>query len=881
MSDRSNDPNTGTPAGLLRRVDRVRWLALQVLRFERLWPALWPALGAAGVFLCVALIGLPAMLPPLPHVLLLVAAFAIVGLLLRRALRGFASPDDNDAHRRVEVDSALRHRPLSALLDRPVPTDAAGQVLWQAHVARTVARVGRLRVGWPHPGLAAIDRHALRGALVVAIVAAIGIAGSDAPARLADAFRISLPKAPPPPEAELQAWVTPPAYTGLPPLFLKPAGGPVSVPDGSRLTASVTGGPQGAAVPDLLLGHDVTPFHPLDAGSFQAEQPLAQSGRLVVRRGGHEMAGWDLTVIADQPPTASFPDAPGPAAEEAGRTPRLRLPWQTADDYGVVSLSAELRLRERPAAAPLVIPIALPGASPKNARGVLVQDLTAHPWAGLDVTAKLVARDARGQLGPSEEAGFTLPEREFQHPVARELMALRKLLSLEPEQNRPQVAARLTELADAPTAFAGDSGIFLALSATASLLRLDGPLADAAVDDVQGRLWQMALKLEEGAAERTARQLEAAREAAKDALEKAAQAPTADNKTEFDKKIAELEEAIRNHMQALTDELRREQGDRPTDPDAPKLDSKEMEKLAEQARQLAREGKMQDAEKRMAELEKMLAQLKSAKQAQNAQEQRNQEQRQKGQKQMGALQDMVQREGGLMDHAQSRDPTQNGSADPNAPQAGQANPGGGGSGAEEAQRAADRKVQQALRRALGELAQQVGDLTGDVPKSLGEADGAMRDAAQAMADGDDAAAEVNGQKAIDALQKGGKDMQQAMSKQFGSPQAGEAGEQGKMDATADGEEGDDQQQLTGRGTRRPGSKGLSSHEHGQSSRRDPLGRRLKEGTSGADESADAMVPEQMEEQRTRAIQDELRRRGSERDRPQQELDYIDRLLKQF
>ena len=41
------------------------------------------------------------------------------------------------------------------------------------------------------------------------------------------------------------------------------------------------------------------------------------------------------------------------------------------------------------------------------------------------------------------------------------------------------------------------------------------------------------------------------------------------------------------------------------------------------------------------------------------------------------------------------------------------------------------------------------------------------------------------------------------------------------------------------------------------------------------------VPEERERQRTQAIQEELRRRGGERMRPQQELDYIDRLLKQF
>jgi Domain of unknown function (DUF4175) len=42
-----------------------------------------------------------------------------------------------------------------------------------------------------------------------------------------------------------------------------------------------------------------------------------------------------------------------------------------------------------------------------------------------------------------------------------------------------------------------------------------------------------------------------------------------------------------------------------------------------------------------------------------------------------------------------------------------------------------------------------------------------------------------------------------------------------------------------------------------------------------------MVPEERERQRTQAIQEELRRRGAEQTRPREELDYIDRLLKQF
>jgi len=60
--------------------------------------------------------------------------------------------------------------------------------------------------------------------------------------------------------------------------------------------------------------------------------------------------------------------------------------------------------------------------------------------------------------------------------------------------------------------------------------------------------------------------------------------------------------------------------------------------------------------------------------------------------------------------------------------------------------------------------------------------------------------------------------------------------------------------------------------------RDPLGR-TNQG-NGLD-SGDVVVPEEAERKRSQAIQEELRRRGAERERPQRELDYIDRLLRQF
>jgi len=66
---------------------------------------------------------------------------------------------------------------------------------------------------------------------------------------------------------------------------------------------------------------------------------------------------------------------------------------------------------------------------------------------------------------------------------------------------------------------------------------------------------------------------------------------------------------------------------------------------------------------------------------------------------------------------------------------------------------------------------------------------------------------------------------------------------------------------------------------GQQGQEDPLGR--EQGGTGAMFGNNVKVPDQMTLERARSILKELRRRAAERGRPKEELDYIDRLLKEF
>ncbi len=863
------DPDRDLQARLRHR----RALARLVLAFERLWPALWPALGLAGAFLCLALLDLPRLLPPILHALLLAAGALGLVALLALGLRRVRLPDDAEADRRLERASGLRHHPLATLADRPALPGA--EALWRAHVARAAAQIGRLRVGLPRPGLAAIDRRALRGGLVVALVACLVIAGEEAPGRVVRSVSPAFVAPPAVPATELQAWVTPPAYTNLAPVFLHPEGGAVAVPAGSHLTVSVSGG---RGLPNLALAGRTLPFQPLDATSFQADADLTGGGRLVVRRAGSELAGWDLTVVADRAPIVTWPEPPG-AARGAGRIPSTRLPWQVAHEYGVVALEAELRLAERPDAPPLRVAIPLPGGSTKQAKGARVQDLTPHPWAGLKVIGRLVARDAPGLVGASADAAFVLPERRFDNPTARAILAVRKQLSLKPEARAPAIA-ELDRISDQAEIWQNDFGGYLNLrAASEALLENRDP---AIVAQVQARLWQLALHLEEGLTEKTIRALEQARQALRDAMAAEKRGEKVDPK-EIQRRIEALKEAIQQHLQALAEQLRRDPDAQMADPEAQRMDAEQAQRQAEQLQQALEQGRQQDAEKQMAELEKTLDQLERAKpQHRTAQQKERAQKRQKGRQHLNAVQDMVQREGKLLDHAQARDgQTRDGQVrDPSQPQAA-APPG-------DADRQHEARVQQALRRALGEMMQQYGDMMGQIPPNLGDADQAMHEAARHLGEQQDGQAAAAEQKAIEALQKGGEEMSQQMAQAFGaqSDQSGEQGEQGDQEGDQDGtgmalgnpQEGN---QTGPGGGERPWNGQPEFGRHHANRHVDPLGRPMKEGTNGADESGDVTVPEQMEQARTRAIQDELRRRGAERGRPQQELDYIDRLLKQF
>lgn len=952
-------PGTTVTSG--RPLLQARLRAGRILRLEALWPKLLPALAALCGFALAALLSLPQRLPLWLHIVLVLG---LAGFIAHRLWQGWhrtASPTGPAIDRHIERRSGLRHRPLQTLLDHPAGAapDKVQQAVWEAHQARTLAGLDRLRTGAPRLGLRGHAPGRLILALVPALLLAGIAAGTSTPGRLAGGFLPGLYEAPGP-APWMQAWITPPDYVRTAPVFLTDPHGEIRVPFGSVLQVSLTGlhGAPRLVVRDLDPAHpsvgDGSRFKRLSEGSWSLVRTLDGSIGVSLRGNGRTLSDWTLRV-SPLPATALVWDGVPGAAKEASMEPwRTRLPWRLANPYGFDSLAAELRLASGPSPLPaLSVPILLsPGT--RDGHGVALPDLSADPRAGEAVIGRLVATDAAGRITQGPEARFTLPARPFRNPLAIAVLDTRKRLALGRE-SRDDAAADLQALGEAPGLFATDAGMFLNLSSITALLRDDDVGAGASTIEATGRLWELALALEDGLhndhqSARATAEVRAAREAVASQLDRMRQlgdkGQSAREQSELERRIQALSQAIARRMQALAEQARRDHSVLPPMPDAKMMSGGDLDRMMQQMRDDAAHGNTQDAMKRLAQMQSMLDRMRTATpQDLQALQQQAEAQRQVHE-QTEALQDLVRRQSELLDKTQARrnaadkensspsslpgmdrqtaellrrlgvpqaedeeapppsaslpgppsgnempggrppgdplapdqapsdQPPSDGSTDP--PENFEPNPANNpaaisaeqakhraASQARQAQRRQDARVQHSLDHALDELGQEFKALSGAQPGGFKDAGRAMDRAREALAAGHDQPAQQAQQQALAALQKGSKQMQQAMS-------SGSGGSPVLMPGMASGsggsQLGDDQGQDEADGNDRTGP-------------RDPLGRPVASGPHADD--GDTHVPDKAEQMRAREIEQELRRRDTDRTRALDELNYLDRLLKPF
>ena len=758
-----------------------------MLAIERLLPALWPAAGFVGFYLFLALFGLFAFVPWPVQALLLAATITATGLSLVARFEGFIWPRGTDGARRLERDSGFVHRPISEKDDRLAAGDDFARALWQAHQARALPQDG-FRVALPHTDLKTADPRGLRYGLLVLLAVGLVASHGHVKERLVSAFDSGAGAA-----ASIDAWIDPPAYTGLPLQSLTADdGGTIDVPVGATLNLRVHGAPR---APGFTAGPNAAPRFTGDNGEYSSNAVIRHDAQVRVRVGGHAIGKWQLHAVPDAPPHIAFDGAPARTERDA-----VKFAFKADDDYGVAAVKVIMTPHKRPG-PPLSsdLPIA-PGRSVSQTSFV---DLTAHAYAGLLVDARLEARDATGQSALSKTITFRLPARVFTDPLARALVEQRQNLATSDAAGRRRVATALDALAFAPERFyEGKDNIYLAIRN--AFWGVKTGKTQPEFQQVEDLLWQTAMALERGGL------LNAAEELRKLQAQLTAALALGAPQEVIDELLKRYNEAMQRYMQALQNAPPAPGQQPPLSPDTKFLSEDDIQTMMKAIQQLAESGNREQAAQMLALLQNMLENMRMAQGGQGGKG---------GQGQQGnkALNDAIQKFGDMMGRQRMlMDKTfrqRQGQGDPKD---------GGAQGLSKQQADLEKQLNEALKGLDPKLAQK-----------LQEAGKAMGDAKGALGRNDLDNAGNAQKKALEALRQGAGELAREALKQQGQRQQG-------------------------------------------NSKDDPLGR----GGSPFGNSQ-VKIPGPSDLAKAREILKELRRRAGEMGRPQQERDYIDRLLKAF
>lgn len=848
-----NEPPRGGD-NALRRLASLIARSWQALLWEQLWPPLAAALVVIGFFFAVSWAGLWISIPPIGRMI----GLSLFGLLLLVSLSPFIwlrLPKQSEALARLDRSSEVAHRPATALTDSltNATDDPVTEALWRAHRDSAAKAAQQLRASLPKPRLALRDPFAIRALALLAVVATFFMAGDDHTRRVAAAFDWKGAIASK--LYRVDAWITPPAYTGRAPILLPgvrhdepPARdqAAIAVPTGSELVVRATG----------LSSIDLAAKGGVAEQTDEKKPAAAESGIerhfKITADGSLSLAGlpagdvlWSFHAIPDRAPKITLTRDP-----EASGSAGISLSYKIEDDYGVVSAEARFTrptdtppdpsAPPHPLVAPPNFPLLLPQARARSGTGQTTKDLTEHPWAGATVMLTLVARDEGGNVGLSEPIEIQLPERPFTKPLARALIEQRRSLAFDANE-REEVATSLLALMIAPERFTPDAGTYLGLRTAFARLRL--AKTDADLVAVVNYLWEVAVLIEDGDMSDVDRELRAAEDALRQALERGA------SDDEIRRLTQNLRDKLDKFMQALTEQLRKQDGanERPLDRNARVVRPQDLKNMLDRIENLARNGARDSARKMLDEMQAMLDSLSRNRQARRGPNQDN------GNSQLDQLGRMIQEQQRLRDktYRQGREN-----------QRGERN---GQPGDRQRRALGDlRGNQQGLREQLEQMLKQLqrqgqgqeqgqeqgeGENEGKGPgkeagDALGRAGKAMQDAEGALNDGEtDNAVDAQG-RALRNLRKGAQSLADAMQ--------------------GEGEEG------TGE------AMGNSANS---SDRTDPLGRPRRSRDYGDDFSV--KIPGEIDVQRARRVLEELRRRYSDPNRPRIELDYLQRLLRDF
>jgi tetratricopeptide (TPR) repeat protein len=815
--------------------------SLCVILAERLLSSFWRPLSWIAAFSGIWLLDLPFLAGDKFEILLELLFFAGLFWFIWTAFRKFRLPRMQDARRRLEDENFLSHRPLSSSNDRLAnPFLIFTRRLWVLGRRDLPDIAKKLKRPSINTGLSEEDPYALRYIAFLLFITGIVAAGPDWHSRLSGHFTYNFPSFHEDKNSRVTLRIIPPEYTGLAEAVFQDfsSENKFAIPEGSRLKVTVNGGP---VAPRLSMGGESFSFNKSGADSYMLDMPVLPGEEIKISRFLWPVARFQYSYDKDNPPEISL------AGEvEKLDSGRLRVHLEIKDDYGVKTLKTNLDLDENTAdsAPPFGGPVTgerlIMSPAGETATIHPVYDFASHSWAGLPVIFKFAAVDAKGQKAEMEPLHLVLPERKFDHPVSSILAELRKQLIWKPEYDSAEVAHAIEQIVGVPASFDHDIVVLMALRAAASRLRYSP--GEESIKTLIPLLWDIAVRIDGGELNVALRDLEQAQEN----LEKALADPeTGDG--EIARLMLELRQSLARYMQELGKELVRNENTLTAANEqlASSIDSQTLSAILDHLQSLALSGKRHDAQELLSKIRRMTDMLGATQFAEMPPEIKHMDQS------IGKLQNLVQKQQELLDQTVSQMEkldssgkqtygewleNENGEMSEMPPP-----PVDKSAVARHIDTSGRHAEQEVLRYALGQLMREAAEVLDEVPESMGMAELEMRKSSMQLLRNRPGGSIPYQEKAIEHLRQASERLRHKLAKRM--------------------------KQYMGMGI--------------SVSRTDPLGRAGEEGGTRNFFGTEVRIPDKSERKKIDEILEILRDRSGELYRPEEELDYYRRLLRQF
>lgn len=886
-----------------RKIQNARLLTFLVMMLERTVLAFSPLILWGMAFCALFLLAGPHLSTNFIH--LASAVFYIgFGIWFLSGARQLKRPTREDIDRRLEKANRLKHRPFAFLKDSIAnPERATTRDLWRRQYARANASLLALRPPLPKFHFARKDKYALRIGFLVLLAVSFVIAGSSWQERLKQGFVPNLAKTLFPDQDPATLWVAPPDYTKLERSIHEYADSQnktIRIPEQSTVKIRAR---SSMGTPIIQFADQSIEMKQAGDKLFEFETEISDTNINSIRITQFFMtrAKWPVTVVEDTPPELAIAEEPAETDFQA-----LRFPLTAKDDYGIQSLKFSMKAAPLVLEPPLGEPVEKDRAVNTSAGQTQIKpvfDLTDHPWAGLPVEIELVASDSQQQKSKPVIINTVLPERQFEHPVSKKLVAYRKQLAWYPVESAPEIASGLNRLLMFPEEMQHDTVAYLSLQTAASRLEKSPSTETALI--AMDIMWNVAIKLEDGNLALAMRELKDAHQD----LSNAIQTPDLPEQ-ELEKKLETLQNSLSTYMQEFSRELQKQMESEETLPKvSPEIleETLNPEALAEFLNQLEKnvlQGNQEKSEQLLSQLEQLMETLTPsltepmsedmkemiggvnelqelienlrdlkyqteniAKEKESAQTNMPSFREYFGPQDQEFIPPTTTPDGDILkqwNFGEFPPPPQNNpetgpnrtKEDQNAAQNPQTGSGKGKDSETSEKTPTDspsevysgkEEEQKAMRYILGHLMKETGEFYGEIPENMGEAEFLMRDAEDLLLEENATNAVPKQQEAIEKLQQA----QQELAKKL------------EQMLQQDSETAMGKQQT------------------------DPLGRPQHGRGKGTGEPRDGLlgsfveIPEESQRRYVQDILRKLREKAGEINRPKVERDYIDRLLEQF